>query len=119
MVHLVAAGINLSRREREVKEAVEDVRRQLNQEHIAMFAHIWDSDLSAGSQIADYGLWALQRTIVSARPGHCNSVCIKDEAGVLFGAHGGWMGKLKIGYPREGKDTRGILIADPQGSSYI
>ncbi|WP_126031181.1 hypothetical protein [Bifidobacterium castoris] len=74
MVHLVAAGINLSRREREVKEAVEDVRRQLNQEHIAVFAHIWDSDSSAGSQIADHGLWALQRTIVSARPGHCNSV---------------------------------------------
>ncbi|MFR0588189.1 DUF3800 domain-containing protein [Bifidobacterium pseudolongum] len=79
-VHLVVAKINLSRREREVKEAVEDVRRQLNQKNITVLAHIWDSNSSAGLQIADYGLWALQRMIVSGKPGHYNRY-IKDKVG--------------------------------------
>lgn len=80
VVHLIVAKINLSRREREVREAVEDVRRQLNRKHITVLAHIWDSNSSAGLQVADYGLWALQRAVTADKPGHYNRY-IKEKMG--------------------------------------
>ena len=65
VVHLVVAKINLSSREKAVKDAVRDVCSQFDRERVRVVPHIWDSNSSTGLQIVDYGLWAIQRHILS------------------------------------------------------
>lgn len=74
VVHLVVAKINLSKRERAVKDAVCDVCAQFDREQVHVVPHIWDSNSSAGLQVVDYGLWAIQRHVLSGgiRSGHYN-----------------------------------------------
>lgn len=74
VVHLVVAKINLSKRERAVKDAVCDVCAQFDREQVHVVPHIWDSNSSAGLQVVDYGLWAIQRHVLSGgiKSGHYN-----------------------------------------------
>lgn len=73
-VHLVVAKINLSSREKAVKDAVRDVCAQYDRGLVHVIPHIWDSNSSAGLQVVDYGLWAIQRHILSdgLKSGHYN-----------------------------------------------
>lgn len=73
-VHLVVAKINLSSREKAVWHAVDDVCAQFDRGHVHVIPHIWDSASSSGLQIADYGLWAIQRHVLSGglKSGHYN-----------------------------------------------
>ena len=73
-MHLVVAKINLSSREKAVRDAVRDVCAQFDREQVHVVPHIWDSNSSAGLQVADYGLWAIQRHILSngLKSGHYN-----------------------------------------------
>lgn len=73
-VHLVVAKINLSSREKAVRDAVRDVCAQFDGGLVRVRPHIWDSESSAGLQVVDYGLWAIQRHVLSGgmRSGHFN-----------------------------------------------
>lgn len=73
-VHLVVAKINLSSREKAVRDAVADVCGQFDVGLVHVIPHIWDSDSSVGLQVVDYGLWAIQRNVLShgLRSGHFN-----------------------------------------------
>ncbi|KAA8821013.1 DUF3800 domain-containing protein [Bifidobacterium vespertilionis] len=73
-VHLVVAKINLSSREKAVRDAVRDVCAQFDGGLVRVRPHIWDSESNAGLQVVDYGLWAIQRHVLSGgmRSGHFN-----------------------------------------------
>jgi hypothetical protein len=62
-IHVVAAEIGMQAKRTAVRLAVEDVCRQL-QKGQNVKPHIWRSSTSVGLQIADYGLWAIQRKII-------------------------------------------------------
>ena len=64
-MHLVVAKINLSKREKAVKDAVRDVCAQFDRGQVRVVPHIWDSNSSAGPQVVDYGLWAIRRHVLS------------------------------------------------------
>ena len=53
---------------------VRDVCAQFDREQVHVVPHIWDSNSSAGLQVVDYGLWAIQRHVLSGgiRSGHYN-----------------------------------------------
>lgn len=49
VVHLVVAKINLSKREKAVKDAVRDVCAHFDREQVHVVPHIWDSELQRGT----------------------------------------------------------------------
>ncbi|QIK63433.1 DUF3800 domain-containing protein [Leucobacter viscericola] len=62
-IHVVAAEIGMQAKRSAVRLAVEDVCQQL-EKGADIRPHIWRSSTSAGLQIADYGLWAIQRHVI-------------------------------------------------------
>lgn len=76
-IHLVVATINITNRQENVLNAIEDISKQLGGENISdssgqgrnvnITPNFWESESSAGLQIADYGLWAIQRYILLKR----------------------------------------------------
>lgn len=63
VVHVVAAHINMDAKQAAVRHALDDVCSQLGGSKDVR-GHIWKSATSAGLQIADYALWAIQRHLL-------------------------------------------------------
>lgn len=68
-VHVVAAHISMDAKRDAVRHAVEDVCEQMSNDR-RVTPHIWKSPTSAGLQIADYALWAIQRQVVQGKHFH-------------------------------------------------
>lgn len=93
VVHVVAAHISMGAKQVAVEQAVDGVCRQFSGDRVVV-PHIWKSPTSAGLQIADYALWAVQRSVVQGRPCHqytkvveprqrfCSFPWLKDFRGV-------------------------------------
>lgn len=61
-INVVAAHINMDAKQDAVRHSIEDVCAQLGgPTNVAV--HIWKAPSSAGLQIADYALWAIQRQL--------------------------------------------------------
>lgn len=68
-VHVVAAHIDMGARQEAVWNALADVCAQFADKR-DMRPHIWRSSSSAGLQMADYALWAIQRSVVQGKDCH-------------------------------------------------
>ena len=115
VVHLVVAKIN-SASVRSVKDAVRDVCAQFDREQVHVVPHIWDSNSSAGLQVVDYGLWAIQRHVLSGgiRSGHYNRFVQPKMADDVWYPWGTVESeeKLRSAIRFHGKTPVGIFIAD-------
>lgn len=62
-LHIVAATLTTSRRKSTVRDALQDVVDQVIMDRSAVLC-TWDSASTWGLQVADYGLWAIQRDLI-------------------------------------------------------
>jgi hypothetical protein len=122
-VHVIAAHITMGAKQAAIEQAVSGVCGQLSSDRVVV-PHMWRSPTSAGLQMADYALWATQRSIVQGR------TCFQDDPVVRpreSFCHFPWGTAPRAAGPRvrggasttagerpaipEGKNTRGVLVA--------
>ena len=78
---VIAATLQTNKRKNAVREALVDVCRQ-GPSYCEIHLCLWDSATTWGLQVADYGLWAIQRKI---ERGHCHWWdCIEPTQGSTF-----------------------------------
>ncbi|WP_234435680.1 DUF3800 domain-containing protein [Streptomyces sp. NRRL F-2747] len=61
-VYVVAASLNTNKKEGSARDALEDVCRQSATDREIVLC-VWNAPTSWGVQVADYGLWAVQRVL--------------------------------------------------------
>lgn len=82
-VHVIAAEIGMKAKRSAVREAVEDVCQQLKGGK-NVHAHVWRSSTSTGLQIADYGLWAIQRQLMRDNSWHYEKAIAPTLRNMLY-----------------------------------
>lgn len=83
-VYVIVGSLQTSRKREAVRHAVDDVCQQVSSARSRLIVPcIWDAPSSWGIQVADYGLWAVQRDL-EGRPSEWLEPCVKPNLASLF-----------------------------------
>jgi len=88
-VYVIVGSLHTSRKRDAIRHAVEDALLHLGKRHTrALIPCIWDAPSSWGIQVADYGLWAVQRDL-EGRPSEWLESCVRPSLTSLATPWGG------------------------------